>query len=104
MKLSNFIFVCNEHSHDVDVVTDYSEDLYICYCGDKSFHLTEEGQKEFAEIMNLEVEWTEGKSLAFIKINNLENAEELNDKLCLFFSAAAGYVSTKLYDKWFTFE
>ena len=101
MTLTNFIFVCNENNYDVDCYTDYTDDLEICYCGDESFGLTEDGQKEFAPILNLEVEWTEGNPVATIKINELDNAEELNELLIQFFNACAGYVSDSLYNKWF---
>lgn len=101
MKLSNFIFVCNENNYDVDCYTDYTDDLEICYCGDESFGLTEEGQKVFAPIMNLEVEWEEGQSVAVININDFNKAEELNELLIQFFNACAGYVSDSLYNKWF---
>lgn len=104
MKLSSFLFVCNENNYDVDCYTDYSDDLEICYCGNEEFGLTEEGRKEFSAILDLEVEWTEGQSVAIVLINDKENAEELNDLLVKFFSACAGYVSESLYNKWFIFE
>ena len=104
MKLSSFLFVCNENNLDVDVYSDYTDELKICYCGDEEFGLTEEGRKEFSAILDLEVEWTEGNHVATIKINELDNAEELDDLLVKFFNACAGYVSESLYDKWFTFE
>ena len=104
MKLSSFLFVCNENNLDVDVYTDYTDDLAICYCGDEEFGLTEEGRKEFSAILDLDVEWTEGQSVAVVLINDKENAEELNDLLVKFFNACAGYVSDSLYNKWFTFE
>ena len=104
MKLSSFLFVCNENNLDVDVYTDYTDDLEICYCGDESFGLTEDGQKEFSPILNLDVVWAEGDPVAIIKINELDNAEELNDLLVKFFSACAGHVYESLYNKWFTFE
>lgn len=100
MKLSSFLFVCNENNLNVDVYTDYDE-LEICYCGDEEFGLTEEGRKEFSAILDLEVEWTEGQSVAVVLINDKENAKELNDLLVKFFSACAGHVSDS---KWFTFE
>lgn len=102
MKLSSFVFVCNENNLDVDVYSDYTDDLAICYCGNEEFGLTEEGRKEFSSILDLEVEWTEGNHDAIIKIAELDNAEELNELLIQFFSACAGYVSESLYNKWFT--
>ena len=104
MKLSSFLFVCNENNLDVDVYTDYTDELEICYCGNEEFGLTEEGRKEFSAILDLQVESTEGQSVAVVLINDKENAEELNDLLIQFFSACAGYVSDSLYNKWFTFE
>ena len=104
MKLSSFLFVCNENNLDVDVYTNYTDELAICYCGNEEFGLTEEGRKEFSTILDLEVEWTEGQSVAVVLINDKENAEELNDLLIEFFSACAGYVSTTNYKKWFTCE
>ena len=104
MKLSSFLFVCNENNLDVDVYTDYTDELEICYCGNEEFGLTEEGRKEFSAILDLEVEWTEGQSVAVVLINDKENAEELNELLIQFFSACAGYVSTTNVNKWFTIE
>lgn len=104
MKLSSFLFVCNENNLDVDVYTDYTDELEICYCGNEDFGLTEEGRKEFSAILDLEVEWTEGQSVAVVLINDKENAEELNELLIQFFSACAGYVSTTNFNKWFTIE
>ena len=37
MKLSSFLFVCNENNLDVDVYTDYTDELEICYCGNEEF-------------------------------------------------------------------
>ena len=104
MKLSSFLFVCNENNLDVDVYTDYTDELEICYCGNEEFGLTEEGRKEFSSILDLEVDWTEGQSVAVVLINDKENAEELNELLIQFFSACAGYVSTTNFNKWFTIE
>ena len=33
MKLSSFLFVCNENNLYVDVYTDYTDELEICYYG-----------------------------------------------------------------------
>ena len=106
MKLSKFISICNEHFYCVDIVTDFTDDLYICYCycGTEDFNFTEEGRKEFSAILDLEVEWTEGQSVAVVLINDKENAEELNELLIQFFSACAGYASTTNFNKWFTIE
>ena len=104
MNLGNLIFVANENNYDIDLYDDYDERLACCYCGDEEFSLTEEGKKEFADALALEVEWTEGDSDAVVKIpegseSEMERLAELARRFVL---SMAGYCSEKDYDKWFS--
>lgn len=104
MKLSSFCFVCNENCLDVDVYSDYDDQLGIAYCGDDSVTLTAEGQEMFKDIMDLDVDWREGDAEATVLINHLpdDQVDMINGLLIKFFYAAAGYCSDDLYRKWFS--
>ena len=82
---------------DIDVVDDYDESLWIAFCGPAT--LTEEGQRHFANALEVPVEVKLGcDEPATIKVDGLKKAvrQEVSD----LFYALAGYCSVKDYEKW----
>lgn len=80
---------------DIDVCDDYDESCYIVFCG--AVALTEEGEKEFADVLNTMVEVDADNGIALL---HAESDEEVN-ALNRFFHSAAGYCSEENYNKWF---
>lgn len=78
---------------DIDVCDDYDESCYIAYCG--AIALTEEGEKEFADVLDTMVEVSDD-----IALLHAESDEEVK-ALKRFFRSAAGYCSEENYNKWF---
>lgn len=89
-----------EQEIDIDVYDNVCEELCIAFVG--PLYLTQEGQKEFSDVLELNVKLDKDMKSAQIKVNGqtdkwlktLRHAER-------FFSAAAGYCSEENYDKWF---
>lgn len=90
---------------DIDVYDDVCEELAIAFCGPQK--LTEEGEKEFAEIMDYPVEINQnsygGIAAAIVLIDDPDEAvwQPKLEKAKRFFDSAAGYCSCDDYDKWF---
>lgn len=88
---------------DIDVYDDYTEELGIAFCG--PVELTEEGQKYFEPVLNLNVamvmDYTGYTDYGVVEIDELDNPEEALDMLCKLFNGLAGYCSDSLYKLWF---
>ena len=90
---------------DIDVYDDVCEELGIAFCG--PCELTEEGQKEFAEVMDYEIEINNdsygGLSCATVLIDDPADKvwKSRLRKAIKFFHAAAGYCACSDYDRWF---
>ena len=88
---------------DIDVYDDVCEELAIAFCGPQP--LTPAGEKEFAEIMDYEIQinpHSYGNLPAAILV--IEKYEDWNKRLGRakrFFEAAAGYCAVDDYDRWF---
>jgi hypothetical protein len=90
---------------DIDVYDDVCEELGIAFCGPQL--LTEEGEKEFADIMEYQVEINPhsygGYPAAIVLIDDPDEAvwTERLGKAKRFFDSAAGYCASSDYDRWF---
>ena len=88
---------------DIDVYDDVCEELAIAFCGPQP--LTPEGEKEFAEIMDYEIQINPcsygGLPAAILCIDGLEDWVDRLRKAKIFFLCAAGYCACDDYDKWF---
>lgn len=88
---------------DIDVYDDVCEELGIAFCGPQK--LTIEGEKEFADVMDYQVElFNNGcETIAIVKIDDPEDAvwEKRLERAELFFEGAAGYCACSDYDRWF---
>ena len=88
---------------DIDVYDDVCEELGIAFCGPQP--LTPEGEKEFAEIMDYEIQINPcsygGLPAAILCIDGLEDWEDRLRKAKIFFMCAAGYCSCEDYDRLF---
>lgn len=90
---------------DIDVYDDVCEDLAIAFCGPQL--LTDEGEKEFADIMDYEVEINPcsygGLPAAIVLVDDPDEKvwEERLAKAKRFFDGAAGYCACDDYDRWF---
>ena len=93
---------------DIDVYDDVCEELAIAFCG--PCVLTDEGEKEFADIMGYEVEINPHSygdmPAAIILIDDPDEAVwmERLEKAKNFFDSAAGYCACSDYDRWFKEE
>lgn len=88
---------------DIDVYDDVCEELAIAFCG--PCKLTKEGKKEFAEVMNYEIELYScgGPQVVIVKVDDPDEAvwQARLEKAKTFFDAAAGYCACSDYDRWF---
>lgn len=96
MKIKDFINI----EEDIDVYDNVCEELGIAFCG--PLELTEEGEKEFAEVMEYEIEISRGPrySVAVVDIDCPDWKRKLR-KAKEFFYSAAGYCADEDYEKWF---
>ena len=86
---------------DVDVVDDVTEDLYIAFVGPQE--LTREGEKEFALVLDLEVEHDANSDLYIIHVDDDDERtwkRRLRSAVKLF-NGMAGYCSVENYELWF---
>ena len=96
------------HEIDIDVYDDVCEDMAIAFCGPQP--LTDEGEKEFAEIMDYPVMINPnsygGYPAAIVLIDDPDEAvwKCRLKKAKRFFYSAAGYCDNESYDKWFGTE
>ena len=88
---------------DIDVYDDVCEELGIAFCGPQP--LTPEGEKEFAEIMDYEIQINPcsygGLPAAILVINGLDDWKDRLGKAKHFFWSAAGYCAYDDYVRWF---
>ena len=101
MTIKDFIEVFND---TVDVYDNYCEELCVAYCGEK---LTPEGEKHFAEALNLPV--IEIRSDVVIVGVNMPGLSEksVEKRLAIakeFFESVAGQCSAPDWDKWIVSE
>ena len=101
MKIREFI----RQEIGIDVYDDVCEALAIAFCGPQP--LTPEGEKEFADIMDFEVEINPHSycdaAAAIVHIDDPDNEvwEKRLEQVKKFFEGAAGYCSVTDYNKWF---
>jgi len=92
---------------DIDVYDNVCEELGIAFCGPMA--LTKEGEQEFAEVMEYDVEVIEPNEAIYqyswVGIVDVDGEEgEWQKKLKKakkLFHGLAGYCSTEDYDRWF---
>lgn len=85
---------------DLDVMDDVTGELYIAFVGPQL--LTREGEKEFADVLTMEVTINNDETLAEIHVDGPEGVwQQRLSNAKRFFYGAAGYVSEMLYDRWF---
>ena len=100
-KIRDFI----HESVDVDVIDDYTEECYIAFCG--PMWLTPEGEREFKDALDLEVEYKPGGDIVSILVDDPDDdrAERNLKAVTHLFYAMAGYDSTvEEYEGWFLDE
>lgn len=98
MKIRDFI----HEDTDIDVCDDYTEECHIAFYG--PIWLTEEGKKEFADALDLEVEFKPGGNLVLILVDDPDEAKaERNLKAAyhLFFALAGFDATEEEYERWF---
>ena len=93
---------------DIDVYDDVCEELGIAFCG--PCKLTEDGEKEFADIMDYEIRINDcafmGLPAAIVLIDDPDEAvwSDRLEKAKHFFYSFAGYCDCDDYDRWFIEE
>lgn len=88
----------------VDVISDYSDDLWIAFEG--PVRLTEDGERKFHSVLSLLVEFRPGFGgmVACVLIDHRKDCERLNRKCVEFFESLAGYCSADDWDRWFVYD
>ena len=99
MKIREFI----KQDIDIDVYDNVCDGIGIAYCGPMA--LTEEGEKQFADVLDYDIEVktdSTGYEVAIVDTNH-EDWKERFKKAKDFFYSIAGFVDADLFDKWFIF-
>ncbi len=86
---------------DVDVYDDVCESLAIAFCGPQP--LTEEGKKEFSEVLALPVILDRSFAACTVEIDDPDEKtwKRRLRKAKKLFESAAGYCAAEDWDKWF---
>ena len=87
---------------DIDVYDDDSDGIGIAFCGPVG--LTDEGKKEWEDILDYKVSFVDGTvcgDIAVVKIPDDVDYDEMLDRCSDFFGALAGYCSQSDWDEWF---
>lgn len=89
---------------DIDIYDNVCEELGIAFCGPMT--LTEEGEKHFAQILELKVEIYVDREGYYNALLYIDDEHEVVWKRRLklakeFFEGMAGYISEEKYQKWF---
>ena len=87
---------------DIDVCDDVCEELYIAFCG--SLTLTEEGEKEFADVLEYGVDMGEDVAIINVDDGTDDGWEKRLKRAKKFFYSAAGYCPCDDYERWFITE
>lgn len=103
MTIRDFIETCDRELLDIEVVSNYTDELDINYVGDPSVRLTQEGEREFRDILSLEIELRPDSDFAIVTIpdGDEDQMDECETRVSLFFNACAGNVAAGLYERWF---
>lgn len=97
MSFMDFIERDGEH----DVYDDVCDGIGVCYCG--GMKLTDEGKKEFAEILECELDVCDEESLATFLIDECKDWKRKYKVAKAFFWSAAGYCVDDDFNKWFEY-
>ena len=84
---------------DMDVIDDYSDDLWIAFCG--PMELTPAGVKRYGAVLDLPVEFRYrpgwGDTAAVVLLNDNPDCERLERKCIDLFESLAGYCTEKQF-------
>ena len=84
---------------DIDVVDDIEDSLWIAFCG--PMELTEEGEKYFADVLDLDVFPYWQGDRAVVRLEGHKDWKRLLRKVKELFESLAGYCSEDDWDRWF---
>ena len=92
---------------DVDVIDDYTEELYIAYCG--PYKLYPEAEERFKLALDLPVLWHYGRPGATdewveVLIDGQPDEDKALANAIELFEALAGYCSEQDFDRWFEYD
>lgn len=98
MKFKEFI----SKEFDLDVCDDYTEDLYIAFCG-PGYEMTEAGVKKFSPLFGVDISINNSESLACLCLVDYddETCERLEHLAIQYFNWQAGYCKQETFDKYF---
>ena len=96
MKLRDFI----KHEVDIDIYDDVYDGIGVCFCG--ALKLKPEGEKRYADILDLEVE----QFASYLAVIHIDDPDEETVKRRYrlakdFFWSAAGYCADDDWHRWF---
>ena len=81
--------------YDIDVCDDVYDELFHAFVGPVA--LTEFGEEQFSDILDLPVTITEDIKVAVVRIDKYTDYEILHRRLRTFFKILAGYCDDRLY-------
>ena len=84
---------------DIDVCDNVYSNYYCAFCG--PVHLTEEGEKYFADVLDYEITPYVNECVAIVDVDYYEDYREAHRKAKYFFTSMAGYCEDDLWNKWF---
>lgn len=86
----------SEDFEDIDVCDDYDERCYIAFCG--GYKLTEEGEQEFADALDIEVKPSDAEGFPWTLCCDTGKQARACERL---FYSIAGYCGESDFDRWF---
>ena len=98
MKIREFI----KQEIDIDVCDNVYDRYYCAFCG--PVHLTEEGEKNFADVLEYDITPYYDYCVAIIDLDMYEDYVGMHRKAKYFFQSVAGYCEDDLWNKWFYIE
>ena len=99
MKIREFI----AQEIDIDICDNVIDDYYCAFVGPQE--LTEEGEKKFSDVLDMEIEWKEGDDIAIVQLpEHGDEWKKPRKEAKNFFAAVAGYCAYEDWNKWFKEE
>ena len=103
MTIRDFMCLCDRNNYDVDITSDYTDEMVVNYVGG-DFYLTNEGKQKFEKILDLYIDFDEpfDNAVVIIPDGTEEDMDECEKNVRFFFKAIAGYCSVTNWGKWFS--
>lgn len=83
---------------DIDVCDSVYDSYYHAFVG--PVELTEDGIKEFADVLNYDIYVYDSDRIAIIDLDNIDDYAIRHRRAKYFFAVLAGYVEDSLFKQW----